>query len=225
MNALKVSWIDNKVVAMAYCKTMEEAEAFADFSNQTCEISEICDNECFANGLCYIVRWESTEALDLLGFLDGNGYFHNVLNSVPDQPLVCSFKKSRDDAVAPKRAHTSDSGYDLVLLDVVKEVGNVKYYTTGIQVSPPNGYYFDLVARSSLTKTGHILANSVGIIDQNYRGDVIVPLVKVDAAADDITCPSRLVQLVPRRWHYMAMVETSDLDSTTRDFGGFGSTG
>ena len=97
-------------------------------------------------------------------------------------------------------------------------------YGTGLSVQPPTGFYFDLVPRSSITKKGYILANNVGIIDQGYTGEIMVPLPKIDPDAPDLELPCKIVQLIPRRWYNFTGVDASDLTQTTRGEGGFGST-
>lgn len=143
------------------------------------------------------------------------------------QRLKFQFKRTLPNAQAPKKNKISDSGYDLVLVQKIKQVGNVSFYDTGIQVQPPLGYYFDLVGRSSISKTGYMVANNVGIIDQSYRGNVIVALIKLDLSAPDLELPSRLVQLIPRRVIHMQPQDVGDdeLGDTKRGDGGFGSSG
>jgi dUTP pyrophosphatase len=138
--------------------------------------------------------------------------------------LTFKFKKTDDSAQNPVRAHGSDSGFDLTLIKKIKTVGDVEFYSTGIQVEPPHGYYFDMVPRSSISKTGYMLANSVGIIDQNYRGDILVPLRKIDKDAKNIELPVKFVQLIPRQWIHMSASECKSLDITARGEDGFGST-
>jgi dUTP pyrophosphatase len=103
--------------------------------------------------------------------------------------------------IPPHRARPSDTGYDLYLIHIHKVVGNMTIYGTGISVHPPGGYYFDLVPKNDIINTGYILANSVGIIDQSYTSEIMVPLVKLDPTTPDIILPIKLVQLIPRRWH------------------------
>ena len=68
-------------------------------------------------------------------------------------------------AVIPTKAHTTDIGYDLTAIDVYKKISNkITLFETGIAVSPPTGYYIEIVPRSSISKTGYMLANSIGII-------------------------------------------------------------
>jgi dUTP pyrophosphatase len=134
--------------------------------------------------------------------------------------------KTRPDAIVPFRAHATDTGFDLVLLEPTKSVGDVTFYTTGISVRPPDGFYFDLVARSSLSKTGYMLANGVGIIDRDYTGEILVALRKVDKEAPDLVLPAKVTQLIPRQWVAMMPAEApaEGLPGTDRGDGGFGST-
>jgi deoxyuridine 5'-triphosphate nucleotidohydrolase len=137
----------------------------------------------------------------------------------------CKFMKTLETAYIPNKAHVSDSGYDLQLVKHLKTENGVEFYDTGIAIQPPLGYYFELVARSSLSKTGYILANSIGIIDASYTGSIKVALIKVCRDAPDIQLPARLVQLIPRQFLHLPMYEVSDFNKTRRDDGGFGSSG
>ena len=130
----------------------------------------------------------------------------------------------KDNAVAPSRAHHSDSGFDLTIIEPVKSFGNVTLYTTGVKVQPCPGMYFDLVPRSSISKTGYILANSVGIIDQSYTGEIMIALQKLDENAKDIELPCKIAQLIPRMWYYMKPIQVDSFDKSSRGSGGFGST-
>ncbi len=133
--------------------------------------------------------------------------------------------KTREDAIAPTKNRFSDSGYDLTVLSKIKESNGVIYYDTGIAVEPENGYYFEIVGRSSISKTGWMVANNIGIIDASYRGSIIVALVRVNQTADEITLPMRLVQMIPRKLIFMEGVEKMSLSDTKRGTGGFGSSG
>lgn len=84
------------------------------------------------------------------------------------------------EARLPSKEHISDSGYDLTLLYEKKRFGKTILFGTGVIVEPPFGWYFDVVPRSSIIKQGYILANSVGVIDRSYRGEIFVPLIKID---------------------------------------------
>lgn len=81
------------------------------------------------------------------------------------------------------------------------------------------------MARSSLPKLGYMLANSVGIIDNEYRGNVMIQLFKFDSNAPPLELPCRIAQLIPRK---MVPIEFEEIvtvtTTTTRGEGGFGST-
>ncbi|HEX7842939.1 MAG TPA: hypothetical protein VF469_35950 [Kofleriaceae bacterium] len=133
--------------------------------------------------------------------------------------------KTRPDAVAPAKASTSDSGFDLTLLEPAHRTGMVTFYRTGIRVQPAFGWYFDVVPRSSIAKSGYILANGVGVIDRGYTGEILVPLIKIDPEAPDLKLPARLVQMIPRQIIAAELVEVEAFEETVRGPGGFGSTG
>ena len=132
--------------------------------------------------------------------------------------------KTDINAVTPSKTRVTDSGYDLTLIRKIKENGLVEYYDTGIKVSPPFGYYFMLCGRSSISKSGYIMANSIGIIDRTYHGNIIVALQKIDNTKPDLILPVKLVQIIPQPIIHMEMVEVDGFDDTDRNDGGFGST-
>jgi deoxyuridine 5'-triphosphate nucleotidohydrolase len=129
------------------------------------------------------------------------------------------------DARAPFKERVTDSGYDLTLLYEKKRVGSCILYGTGVVIEPPFGWYLDVVPRSSIIKTGYLLANNVGVIDRGYRGEVLVPLIKIDPNAPDLPLPARVVQMVPRPIAHFGLQQTDGATSTHRGAGGFGSTG
>ena len=138
------------------------------------------------------------------------------------------FVRKSKQAIAPFKTCPTDSGFDLSVvkyLKCLKDDDNVRYYDTEISVEPPHGYYFDLVPRSSLHKKGWTLANNVGIIDNTYRGNIIVALIKTREDAEEIELPARIVQLIPRKLILFNPVEVKNLSETRRGDGGFGSTG
>lgn len=136
--------------------------------------------------------------------------------------------KTRPDAVVPKKSRESDVGYDLTCTHIVKKIGNLVIYGTGLKVRPPFGYYFDLVPRSSIIKTGYIMANSIGVIDPSYTGEILVALARMDESVPDLQLPTRIGQLVAReilRVKFECVSSLEDLGKTQRNDGGFGSTG
>jgi len=142
-------------------------------------------------------------------------------------------KRVHPDAILPSKAHETDVGYDLTLVSLSNIVlVNGRYpdpqavmYDTGIAVIPENGYYVEVVPRSSLAKTGYMMANSVGIIDPDYRGTIKIVLVKIDKTAKDIELPFCGFQMIVRKLEQSSLTETTgDLPMTVRGDGGFGST-
>jgi len=130
-----------------------------------------------------------------------------------------------EDAVVPKKAGPNEVGYDLTLTKVSKRLDkNTIMYDTDIIVKPPNGYYFEIVPRSSIVKTGWWLANSVGIIDPTYRDTLKVVLKRVDETTPEIELPKRLCQLVLREMGETFECQVVDSLDTTERIGGFGST-
>ena len=132
--------------------------------------------------------------------------------------------KTSSDAVIPSKAHASDAGFDVTLTRVIERDGPRTLYGTGIKVAAPIGTYFTLNARSSLSKMGFMLANSVGIIDESYRGEIMLSLFKFDAKKPDLPLPYRAAQLVLCHTVASTMAESVVLDVTERGEGGFGST-
>jgi dUTP pyrophosphatase len=130
-----------------------------------------------------------------------------------------------ENAVTPTKANPTDTGFDITLISKIKTDGDVEFYGTGLKITPADGWAFLLFPRSSISKTGYMYANSVGVIDSTYTGEVMVALRKVDKDASDIKLPVRFGQLVPMLHCVYEFVQVDSLDSTARGDGGFGSTG
>lgn len=127
-------------------------------------------------------------------------------------------------AVIPSKAHPSDIGYDLTAIDVYKQISeSITLFETGIRVSPPEGYYLEILPRSSMSKTGYMLANSVGTIDPDYTGTLKIALIKVADELPEIKLPFTRCQLVLRKAEYAEMVQVESIEKTARGEGGFGS--
>ena len=150
------------------------------------------------------------------------------MNSLYDQGITigCEVYASYPDAVIPTKTHESDAGYDLTIIREEKKLlNNTTLFDTGIKVKVPLGYYVEVVPRSSLSKSGYMLANSVGIIDNSYTGNIFIALTKIDTEAPDIVLPFKCCQLIFRKQIYANMyVVNEDFEKTSRGDGGFGST-
>ena len=142
---------------------------------------------------------------------------------------VVKFFRTHPDAVIPSKAHATDAGWDLVAIKQHKKIGGSTFlYDTGIVIAPPPGFFVEIRARSSISKSGYIITNGVGTIDNGYRGNLYIALTKVDPAMPDLKPPFCLAQLVLVKMHGEVLEEVNDTDSlgnSSRGDGGFGSTG
>jgi len=151
--------------------------------------------------------------------------FENYNTTNNDQKLKIKFVRNHNDAVIPSRAYPTDIGLDLTAIKEHKVLSNgVILYDTGIAVTPPNGYYIEIVPRSSMSKTGWMLANNIGIIDPTYTGNLLIALVRVVPDAPKLELPFCKCQMILRKAEYAEMEQVNQLVETDRNSGGFGST-
>ena len=138
-------------------------------------------------------------------------------------------KKLNDNATIPTRGSDYAAGYDLYSCideDVYIPSGKTKKIGTGIAMEIPHGYFGAIYARSGLaTKRGLRLANSVGVIDEDYRGDIIVPIFNDSDFGETIKPGERIAQLIIQKYEELDFLESEELGDTERSSGGFGSTG
>ena len=88
------------------------------------------------------------------------------------------------------------------------------------------GSHYTLEPRSSIFKTSFVMANSRGIIDKSYRGELKAPMVSVGSNLASVDAGTRLFQiLAPNLGYINQVVYVESLDETSRGSGGFGSTG
>jgi len=168
--------------------------------------------------------WERANVIDLLGYIESttNNVLADLFVSSRLQPT--KFNLTNELAMVPTRNRHSDSGFDLTLIEKLDTREGVDYYNTGVVLNPPATVWYMLVARSSLAKTGYMLANGVGIIDSGYRGEIIVALRKVNPNAPDLVLPAKVVQIIPQQWYSTAMVNVDSVGTTSRgSTGGLGS--
>lgn len=182
------------------------------------------------------LRYDDINAVDFLGKVYQDHYsnpksdfYERYLKILTGKKSIgkCLVYRTCPEAIIPGKSRVSDVGYDLSIIRKVKALNNiVSLYDTGIKVRVPHGYYTEIVPRSSLSKSGYILANSVGIIDRSYNGNLYVALAKIDETVDEIKFPFRCCQLIFRKQFHLLLQETKeDLEATARGEGGFGSTG
>lgn len=142
--------------------------------------------------------------------------------------LSVPIKKLDEHAIVPKNAYHGDAGVDLHALEgLILKPFERALVKTGLAMAIPEGYAGFVLPRSGAAlKKGLSLVNSPGLIDSNYRGDIGVIVVNLDAAnAIEIEPGDRIAQLLIMKVENVGFLETDELDSTQRDAGGFGSSG
>ena len=101
-----------------------------------------------------------------------------------------------------------------------------KLIPTGIKVEIPMGYELQVRPRSGLSiKAGITLVNCVGTIDEDYRGEICVPMINLSNTSYTINSGDRIAQMILAKVPKATIVEVSELSETQRGEGGFGSTG
>ena len=130
-------------------------------------------------------------------------------------------------AEVPTRAHPTDAGLDLTAAETTHVAPRVvTLVPTGIAVAIPEGHVGLLAARSSLaSKKAMTLANGVGIIDSDYRGEIKIPIIPLDGCHNLIQAGQKIAQLIIMPIALPTVEVVADLDETTRNTGSFGSTG
>lgn len=142
---------------------------------------------------------------------------------------VLKIKKINENAVTPTRGSKDAAGFDLYCAESFVEVfpkSTVKIHT-GIQMEIPDGYVGLIFARSGIAiKKGLRPANAVGVVDSDYRGEIIVALYNDSSETQYIETYDRVAQLVLVRYLAPEIEEvTENLSETERGEGGFGSSG
>lgn len=143
--------------------------------------------------------------------------------------MFIDVKKLNDKAKLPCRATHDSAGADLcacIDADTVLNPGERKLIPTGIAIAVPTGYGGFVFARSGLSsKFGISLANCVGVIDSDYRGEVKVSVINLSSEPYTIQNGERIAQLVIMPVDLCEYGFCDELGKTERGEGGFGSTG
>lgn len=150
--------------------------------------------------------------------------------------MKVKIKKLHPDAKIPTRGSEHAGCWDLYATEKTKRVkdengiGSI-VYRTGIAIEPPDGYDLLILPRSSIRDTSLILANGIGYVDYDYRGEIMVSF-KLDVSQSEPNAVGaqyeigeriaqcRLIEQIPIEW-----VEAEYLSETKRGEGGHGSTG
>ena len=140
-----------------------------------------------------------------------------------------NIKKLNERAVTPKYGSDFAAGADLYAAeesDVVIGVGETRLIHTGIAMEIPEGLVGLIYARSGLaSKRGLAPANKVGVIDSDYRGEIMVALHNHSNEPQTVGAGERVAQIVFAPFYTAEFNETDELSDTVRGVGGFGSTG
>ena len=136
--------------------------------------------------------------------------------------MILKIKKLKDHAGIPFYANKGDAGLDLVATSKVFDPEFIEYGTS-LAVEIEEGNVGLLFPRSSISKTGHRLLNSVGVIDSGYRGEVKVRMSYTNIKQYQIG--DKIAQLVIMELPQVLIQEVSELDDSQRGEGGFGSSG
>lgn len=144
--------------------------------------------------------------------------------------MQLKIKKLKDNARIPKRATEGAAGMDLYACipeAITLAPGQLAVIPTGIAIElPDNTCAAFLYARSGLgVKHGICLANGVGVIDSDYRGEICAGLCNVSDRPYTIEPDERVAQMVIAPVLTPEIVEVTELGDTERGAGGFGSTG
>ena len=138
-------------------------------------------------------------------------------------------KKLTDKAVVPTYGTAYSAGADLYNAEetpITIGAGETRLVHTGLSFEIPEGCVGLIFARSGLaTKRGLAPANKVGVIDSDYRGEVMVSLFNQSGTEQTVECGERLAQMVIVPFVKADFEVADELSDTVRGTGGFGSTG
>ena len=134
-----------------------------------------------------------------------------------------------DDLSLPFYATTGSAGMDLVAAindDITLKPMERKLIPTGISIALPSGYEAQVRSRSGLAlKNGIAVANTPGTIDSDYRGEIQVILINLSNEDFTVTRGMRIAQMVVTEYNRVNWNIVSELPTSERAEGGFGSTG
>lgn len=139
-------------------------------------------------------------------------------------------KKLHEKAVVPHYATEGSAGLDLTVISdedtIIIPYQSTMLCRTGLSFEIPKGYVGLIYIRSSIgSKLDLVLSNQVGVIDSDYRGEVMLPLRNLGRSARVINSGTRIAQMVITPINQVDIEITDELSETKRGVGGFGSTG
>lgn len=147
--------------------------------------------------------------------------------------MLIKFKRLHPDAVIPSRSHADDFGYDVTAVTCEEIAPNVFRYGLGFAIEPVRpisekptlNVAISFRPRSSVWKTGMVLSNCTGTIDESYRGEISAVFYRVVPGMEIYQPGDRIGQIFLSKAEPIIFKETDRLTETERGEGGYGSTG
>lgn len=142
-----------------------------------------------------------------------------------DRSEVLTFKRLDARAVLPTRGSAAAAGLDLYSIEPFRlAAGERVLVRTGLAVAIPEGHYGRVAPRSGLA-TRHGLDVLAGVIDADYRGEILCLLINTGNAPVELAGGSKICQLILEKIITPVAAWADDISETSRGAGGFGSTG
>lgn len=141
---------------------------------------------------------------------------------------MINIKKTDENAKTPTYSSEFAAGADLYAVVNKVEIlpGETAFIDTGVVMEIPNGYVGLIYARSGLAcKQGLAPANKVGVIDSDYRGNIMVALYNQSSETRIVSEGDRIAQIIIQPVEQFGFNVKENLSDTKRGEGGFGSTG
>jgi len=134
-------------------------------------------------------------------------------------------KRLCNQAILPRRATNGSAGYDLYCIDnLTIPPGELICASTGIAVKLPLGTYGRVASRSGIA-VKHNVHVGAGVVDPDYTGEIKVVLCNNGTSTVRFNAFERIAQLILEKYAVARVVEVTEVSSTNRGSGGFGSTG
>lgn len=128
-------------------------------------------------------------------------------------------------AILPTRGHDTDAGLDLYARDFeIIHPGEGAFFDTGVCIELPPGTYGKIESRSGLN-VKHGIVSCGGVIDESYRGSIVVKLYNLSDKPYKVYRNDRIAQLIIQPYVYVDLEEVDELTDTDRGESGIGSTG
>ena len=148
------------------------------------------------------------------------------IDSLKETPTL-KYMKMYPDVQDPIRANIDDAGLDVFAYSegTWNATSEFYEYQTGLKLQIPKGYWVAIYPRSSISKYDFVLANSVGVVDEGYIGEVLFRFKALSKPTKIYQKGDRIGQIILYKKHNYILEEVKVLENTSRGEGGFGSSG